>query len=228
MGGLGSWFKRVDASYLILFIFTKDELFINIILVVSNMKIEELSENLYEDLNGRISGVESSDNLIIQFECDDWNGFESTRFFKIICEDVVESDVYPTNTSNVEYNKTHILLWDHNEPRGSLFYSSEPKSKHELLGKIWEIHEELHGGWRPLTDYLNTYNSGTKIGFCEGSNGLLANGSKPLLEQFQIAIDNYIKNNLVISFTPKGGYKALVFDECFAICKSVKVIEFSN
>lgn len=203
-------------------------MFINNMLVALNMRIEELSENLYEDLNGRITGVKFSDSLIIQFQCDDWNDYESTRYFKIICEGVVESDVYPTNTCNVEYDESHILLWDHNESRGSLFYSSEANNRHELLGKLWEMHEKLHGGWRPLTDYINIYNSGTKIGFCEGTHGLIANGPKPLLEQFQIAIGNHIKNNLVISFTPEGGYKALIFDDCFAICKSVKVIEVSN
>ena len=81
------------------------------------------------------------------------------------------------------------------------------------------------GGWRPLTNFANTYRLGQFIEFCSGSSGQLAHGPKPLMELYQSAVGNRINTNFVPSYIPEGGCKALVFDTCFVICKSVTVAE---
>ena len=192
------------------------------------MNIEELSENLYEDLNGRITAVDYADDLVIYFQCDDWNDYEKGREFKITCKNVAESEIKPLSSGEVEFTDTHQLLWNHNEPHGYLYYSSEPKNRYELLGRIWEAHEKVFGGWRPLTEYANTYNAGQFIEFCKGGSGLLAQGPKSILETYQQAIVGKIETNYVPSYEPEGGCKALVFDDCFVICKSVAVEEVSS
>ncbi|MGF1868265.1 hypothetical protein L4D15_23960 [Enterovibrio norvegicus] len=189
------------------------------------MNIEELSERLYDDLNGRITAVDYSDDLVIDFQCNDWNDYGVTRYFKITCHGVTESEVRPSVSSEIEFTDSHQLLWNHNEPNGYLYYSSEPENKYEILGRIWEAHEKLFGGWRPLTDFANTYNAGQFIEFCKGSNGQLAHGPKPLMELYQSAVLNRIRTNFVPSYNPEGGGMALVFDTCFVICKSVTVAE---
>ncbi|WP_444904429.1 hypothetical protein ACJJIU_05650 [Microbulbifer sp. CnH-101-E] len=192
------------------------------------MNIEELSEKLYEDLNGRITAVDYTDGLIINFQCDDWNGHDQSRFFKITCYGVKETDAQPSEVGEVEFTDKNPLLWNHNEPHGYLYYSSEPESRYEILGRIWEVHEKTFGGWRPLTDFANTYHAGQFIEFCKGSNGQLAQGPKQLMEIYQASVIDKIKTNFVPSYTPEGGYKALVFDSCFVVCKSVAVDEVSS
>ena len=67
------------------------------------MNIEELSDKLYEDLNGRITAVDDSDELAIDFQCDDWNDCDATRYFKIRCHGVSESDVRPSVSGEIEF-----------------------------------------------------------------------------------------------------------------------------
>ncbi len=192
------------------------------------MKIEELSEKLYEDLNGRITAVDFLEDLVIYFQCDDWNDHDKIRFFKITCHGVKESNVHPSASGELEFTDSHQLLWNHNEPHGYLYYSSEPENRYEILGRIWVAHERLLGGWRSLKEYANTYNKGQLIEFCQGSHGQLAQGPKPLMEVYQDAVGDKVKTNYVPSYNPEGGYKALVFDECFVICKKVSVVVVSR
>jgi len=192
------------------------------------MSIEELSKELYEDLNGKITAIDYTDELIIYFQCDDRKDYDVTRKYKITCYGVSESEVQPSNSGEIEFTNEHQLLWNHNEPRGYLYYSSEPESRYEILGRVWEVHERIYKGWRPLADNANTYHGGQFIEFCKGSNGQLAHGPKPLLEAYEQAIKCKIKTNYVHSYQPVGGFKALVFDTCFVICKSVAVAEVSS
>lgn len=192
------------------------------------MDIEELSKELYEDLNGRITAVDYTDDLIIYFQCDDWKDNENTKKFKITCTSVAESEVQPSPSSEVVFSNNHQLLWAHNEPHGYLYYTSEPENRYDILGRIWEVHEKTFGGWRSLTDYANTYNAGQFIEFCQGSNGLLAQGPKSLIELYQQAIVGKIQTNYVPSYNPEGDTKALIFDNCFVICKSVAVEVLSS
>jgi len=48
------------------------------------------------------------------------------------------------------------------------------------------------------------------------------------MDAYQSAVSGWLKTNYVSSFVPEGGYKALVFDTCFVICKSVVVTENSR
>ena len=192
------------------------------------MNIEELSKKVYEDLNGRITAVDYTNELIIYFQCDDWKDYEVSKKFKITCNTVLESEVQPSPSGEIVFTEEHQLLWKHTEPHGYLYYTSEPESRYEILGRIWEAHEKAFGGWRPLTEYANTYNTGQFIEFCSGGNGLLAQGPKPLLELYQQAIDGKVQTNYVPSYKPEGEAKALVFDDCFVICKSLAVEELSS
>lgn len=189
------------------------------------MNIEELTKELYDDLNGRITAVDHSSELIIYFRCNDWRHQQETRHFKITCHDVQESNIQPSPSDEIEFTDTHPLLWKHNEPHGYLYYSSAPENRYDILGRIWEAHEKAFGGWHPLTDFANIYYSDQTMEFCKGSNGQLASGPKPLLDLYQSAIGNRIRTNQVTSYTPSGGYKALIFDSCFVVCKSVSIHE---
>lgn len=192
------------------------------------MKIEDLIKEVYEDLNGQITSVESSDDVIVYFECDDWNEENLTRKFKITCYGVKENAVVKSFVERIDFTDSDPILWNHNEEHGYLYYTSEFENNYELLGRLWESHEKVYGGLRPLSEYINTYRSGEHIEFCRGSYGLLAQGPKSVLAVYEAAILHRIKTNFVPSYKPEGGYRALFFDNLYVICKSVSVQELSN
>ncbi|WP_394170719.1 hypothetical protein [Saccharospirillum alexandrii] len=192
------------------------------------MNIEKLSEYVYEDLNGFITRVDLTNDLVIHFQCDDIKEIDVIRKFTITCHDVIESDVQPGFTGVIDFLNEHQLLWKHNAPQGYLYYSSEAENHYDLLGRLWETHEKLVDGWRQFSETINTRNAGIFIEFCKDSNGLLAQGPKPLLDKFQETALKHLKTNYVPSITPEGGYKALVFDCSFVICKAVTVNELTS
>jgi hypothetical protein len=66
------------------------------------------------------------------------------------------------------------------------------------------------------------------IEFCKDANGLLAQGPKPLLDEFQKIASKHLRTNYVSSYMPDGGCKVLVFDTSYVICKAVTVNEISS
>lgn len=192
------------------------------------MKIENLINEVYEDLNAEITVVESDDHLTVYFECDDWTHENVIRKFKITCLSAIESTVVKSFVGRIDFSNSDPILWNHNEEHGSLYYTSEFENNYELLGRLWEAHEKAFGGLRPLSESLNIDNSGQSIAFCKGSYGQLARGPRSILNVYKLAIGNRIKTNLVSSYKPEGGYVALFFDRSFVICKSVTVQELNS
>ncbi len=192
------------------------------------MKIEDLIKEVYEDLNAKITAVESNDHLTVYFECDDWANENVVRKFKITCLSAIESTVVKSYVGLMDFTNSDPVLWNHNEEHGYLYYTSEFENNYELLGRLWEAHEKVFGGLRPLSEYINMYNSGDYIEFCKGSYGLLAQGPKPILNVYELAIANRIQTKFVPSYEPEGGYSALFFDNLFIVCKSATVQELNS
>ncbi|EGQ7683629.1 hypothetical protein IZS58_004576 [Vibrio parahaemolyticus] len=192
------------------------------------MKIEELAEYLYEDLNGRITSIEQGDVLKIQFECDDWLENDVIRRFEITCIDVEESEINVSGSGGLGFYNEHPLLLKYNEPQGELYYSSEAINKYEILGRIYAAHESVLIGWRPLSEYLNISHAGERIAFCDGSYGLLARGPKSLLNIYAESIKGLITTNYVFAFNPQGSFKVLVFEHGYVICKFVELVEMCS
>ena len=192
------------------------------------MKIEEFVDKFWEDLNGRITQVEEGNELVMFFQCDDWDDTDKIRTFKFRCNGVVESTAIQSPSDSVRFLSQHPLIWDHNEPSGQLFYVSEPENRYEILGRMFDAHQKIYGGWRGFNDYANTYSPGFNVHFGEGSNGLLASGPKSLLEAYAKSVRGRVETQLLMDNSRKADYKALIFDMCFVICESVKVKEMSS
>lgn len=193
----------------------------------TDMNIDQLSEYVYEDLNGRITCVDCTEDFVIHFQCDDLKEDGVIRKFSITCHGVRESEVQTGFSGTIYFSSDHQLLWRHNEPQGYLYYTSKASNQYELLGKLWEQNEKIFGGWKHLADSVNTYNAGHMIEFCKDSNGLLAQGPRPLLEEFQKVASEYLNTNYVVSYMPDGGCKALIFDSSYVICRAVTVNEIT-
>lgn len=193
------------------------------------MNIKELSEKYRMDLDGYITTISTSKyDLIITFQCKGWDNPDEIKHLNLICKDVVENEIKPTILDEISFADTHPLLWKHNEECGSLYYSSNLENKYEIFGRLWEIHENMYTGWRRLKDHLNIRNTG-HLDFCSGTYGLLAQGPKRVLEEYQNIISDVVETNYVPSGEiSKNVFKALILDEHYVICKSVSVAEYQQ
>jgi hypothetical protein len=191
------------------------------------MNIEELSEVVYEDLNGRIVSVDyRDDTLTVTYECDYWKDPNKRVSFRLVCSDVAESTACPCVSETLRWTVEHSLLLNHNDTHGSLFFSSAPHNPHEVVGLLYQTHEDLFQGWRPLRDYINHGDKTAQI--LAAGTGVLAEGPVSVLELYQKTIAHLLRTNIAISYTPHGGCKAILFDDCFIVCKTVEVREQSG
>ena len=192
------------------------------------MDIETLCHQVYEDLNGEITAVnqlECSNDLEIEFECDDWCQLNQQRHFKIHCHQVVESTIAPTMCYQIEWSDNSPLLLKHNQPQGHLYYSSKPKDRHQILGLLWQAHESVFQGWRPLREHINCYTVDGIVEFANDNYGLLAHGPEPLMKHYQNILTNKLSTNYVPTNGKMANYQALIFEHGFVICQSVTVTD---
>ncbi|MEY4588258.1 MAG: hypothetical protein RL497_334 [Pseudomonadota bacterium] len=192
------------------------------------MEIENLIEEFHNGLNGRITAVELGDSVSVYFECDDWIKENVVRKFKITCISVKESTVAISAVDSIDFTQSDPVLWNHNEEHGYLYYSSECENNYELLGRLWEAHEKVYAGLRPLSECINATKSGGHIEFCKGAFGQLAAGPRPILNVYEVVIANKLATNFVPSYKPEGGFSALFFDNLFIVCKVVVVEELNS
>jgi hypothetical protein len=186
------------------------------------MNIEELSEAVYEDLNGRIVSADHQDDRVtLVYECDYWEDPDKRVSFLLRCSEVAETTACPGVSGDLWWTSEHPLLLNHNHQHGSLFFTSKPANLHGVVGVLYQTHEDLFQGWRPLRDHIN--HCGKTHEILASGNGLLARGPIPLLELYQKSVQRLIKTNIVNSYTPDGGCRAIIFEDSFVICKEVEV-----
>lgn len=188
----------------------------------AKMNIEELSEAVYEDLNGKIVSADHHDTAVtLLYECDNWKEPDKRVSFRLRCVDVAETTACPGVSETLQWTTEHPLLLNHNRQHGDLFFTSTPDNPHEVVGVLYQTHEDFFQGWRPLRDYINQCGKTHQI--LAAGNGLLARGPLPLLELYQSSVAHLLKTNIVNSYTPLGGYSALIFDDSFVICRNTEV-----
>ncbi|WOH37645.1 hypothetical protein RI844_20160 [Thalassotalea fonticola] len=49
----------------------------------------------------------------------------------------------------------HPVLNDHIGDAGDLFFSSKPENSNEIIGLLYQAHENYFRGWRELSKYIN-------------------------------------------------------------------------
>lgn len=182
---------------------------------------DELSEAVYEDLNGRIVTVSTDDKEYhVLFECDDWRDYDRRRRFELVFEDVPEATARPSATGGLLAADEHPILWQHNDEHVSLFFSSAPSEPTELVGRLYEAHTRLLGDWRALAEYLHANSQ-----LLRGGHGLLAQGPKRVIDEYASVVGDTLRYSIVHGHTPRGGYRVVLFDECYVVFREVSVIE---
>jgi hypothetical protein len=185
---------------------------------------EELSEAVYEDLNGRITAVSADQQAYhVFFECDDWRDHDRRRHFELVLGDVPEATATPSASGDIQAAHEHPILWQHNDEHVSMFFSSSPSQPLELLGALYEAHTRLVGGWRELGDYLHTTSE-----LLRGGHGLFAQGPRRIIEDYARVAGESLRHSIVHGHSSPGGYQVVLFDECYVVCRSVSVVEHED
>ncbi|WDD99288.1 hypothetical protein [Thalassomonas actiniarum] len=186
------------------------------------MNIEILCENIYEDLEGYISAIESTYmGISFIYETDHWDDFDKRIKLKIECEGVAESTLNIDAGGSFQLFTKHPVLDEYLGDSGVLYFSSKPENPNEIIGLLYSEHESYFGDWRDLSKYLNT-----NIPFSEllsSGNGSLANAPINVLEIYKNAVSDYLNVNIVKSHKNDGGFKMLVVENTYIVCKSISV-----
>jgi hypothetical protein len=183
--------------------------------------LEELCEGVYEDLNGRVVSVESDlDTYRVIFECDDWKDHEQRRRFGISFKDVPESNATPSYCDSLETLNDHPILWRHNDEYVEAYFSSVPSNPVELIGRLYEAHERLFGGWRRLDEYLHANSA-----MLAGGHGMLVKGPKQAVDEYLAAIGDSLRYSIVRGHTPKGDCRIMLFDNNYVVYRDVEIVE---
>lgn len=187
------------------------------------INIETLCENIYEDLEGFITSIESTYmGISFIYETDNWNNYDERLRIRIECEKVLESTLKLEAGGSFDLLAEHPILDEYKGDSGSLFFSSKPHNPHEIIGLLFEANESYFCGWRELSKYLNTSLPYKEL--LGSGNGLLANGPILVLNNYKRAIEDLIDVNIVKSHANDGGdYKLLVIEDCFIICKQFNI-----
>jgi len=185
------------------------------------MTFNELSEAVYEDLNGRVLSVSSDEKAYrVVFECDDWRDNDRRRRFELIFEDVPEANATSSECWGFHLVEEHPLLWNHNEENVSMFFSSTPSDPLALLGRLYEAHTLLVGEWREMSRYWKAGSKLLQLGY-----GLLAEGPRRIIDEYARVVGDTLRFSIVHGHNPRGGYRVVFFDECYVVCRNVSVIE---
>jgi len=188
------------------------------------MTFEELSEAIYEDLNGQIATVaRDRERYSVFVECDDWQQHDRRRRFELLFEEVQESTATPSCLSSLQSASDHPLLWNHNDEHLTMYFSSVPASPLELLGQLYEAHSLLLGVWRPLSDYLHAGSALMQQGY-----GQFAQGPRRVIEEYVHVVGDQCRYSIIHGHTPKGGYRIVLLDECYVVCRRVSVVEHAD
>ncbi len=186
------------------------------------MNIETLCENIYEDLVGYISSIESTYmGVSFIYETDHWDDHDKRVRFKIDCEGVAESTLNLDAGGSFQILDEHPVLEEYTGDSGSLFFSSKPDNPNEIIGLLYSAHLLYFGEWRKLSKYLNTNVSSVEL--LNSGNGLLATAPIKVLKVYKEAVSDYLKVNIVKSHANYSGYRILLVEDTYIVCKNISV-----
>jgi hypothetical protein len=182
------------------------------------MELETLCQELYEDLNGRITAVEFGDALTLRAECEHWDEAQGRLRFELCCEGVEDFKLVGARLGWVHWEEQHPLLLAYHEPRESLYFSSRPADVSRAVMALAEAHAKVYGRWRWAVPF-------GAPGFQKlfaGGNGCVTVGPKTLIDAYAAALQDHCELSRVHDSGPiKLDTRILVLEENYVICRKV-------
>jgi hypothetical protein len=180
------------------------------------MTFADLTENFYEDLNGRITCIRLVDEVFhFDFEFDHWSPERGRMCATLSCRDVVESTVSAGYLGGIAECDDDPLLWHHCESRDYLFFSSAASNPFEVLGRLYDVHYRLFGSYREPSEYFQT--DPEKL---QKSLGQLASGPRSAIAAYHMAAAPFMRCTIVPARERSAELRLVYFDDAYLICGS--------
>jgi hypothetical protein len=179
-----------------------------------------------DDPEAAVTGVSwRGDDVVVEVEVfrHDDTAVETTRKFKIVCSGVAETQVALSGFLCAEWSADHPALLRYNEPRGTLYFSSAPADPQAVIGRLWQVSQDVYRGYRTMADDFNL-NGYHLVDLLAGGHGQLAVAPLSVVARYVEAIGGAMATNVVAGPVPQGGYRILDFQgDCYVICRVAAV-----
>ena len=103
----------------------------------------------------------------------------------VTCTGVVENQLALGEICEFEIDDEHVLLLDHRDSRSELYSSSTGTDVTMARAELARAHDELLGGWRPMTRYLRFDQLENLLTY---PSALIASGPTTLVDRYQKAL----------------------------------------
>lgn len=185
------------------------------------MRIHELADYIYEDLEPRITFVRwVNESLEIGITCEDAKE-DRMRHFRIVCAGVVEAHITPTVFGCMSMPLDHPVLLNHTDDFGYLTFSSSPQTAEVVVSRLYETHYRVCADWRPLSEYVNHLRKEGLVALLNGGMGMIAQGPYKILLAYQEAIGGLLETSLVrTERKSRDSVSILLLDSEFVIAQS--------
>jgi hypothetical protein len=179
-----------------------------------------------DDPEAAVVGVSwRDDDVVVEVEVFqlDAAAVETARKFQIVCTGVVEVRVALSGFLCAEWSAAHPALLKYNEPQATLYFSSAAVDPHAVIGRLWQVSQDVYRGYRAMSDDFNL--TGYPLAdLLAGGHGQLAVAPLSVIARYVEAIGGDIQTNVVMGAAPEGGLHILDFHgDCYVICRAAAV-----
>ena len=195
---------------------------------LNDMDLARLSDSLYDDSNALTTCVRlgSSGDLLVDVECDDWEGAERRRRFTITCRGQVANNVCVGGISSIALHREHPLLLEHRGRQGALYFSTSPRDPDRVFSELWNVLSRAYLGWVAPLEVIEHSPSSFRA-LLIGGYGLLLRGPISVLESVRAHLGDALVTQLIETHAADSNLVVLVLEDHYVICREVEVTENS-
>lgn len=188
------------------------------------MTLAEILEAIYEDLDGRIIGVnDHPDGLLVAYECSDWRLQSGRIRFRFLCRGASDWTVTVGPCTTITIAEAHPLLLGRQQPGQRVYFSSAPTDPQELSRLLEQAHDDVFGDWLPYRMHLHA-----DAALLASGNGLLAEGPVTFIHK----VLEVVRGRLKITVLPPSPaaaprtekWIAVLFQGQYVVCRSLELL----
>lgn len=183
--------------------------------------IDDDEENEWLNLS---SAVWIADDLNLSFAVKDLSENKIVSKWIVKCVDVISYLISDAYGGGLNYHEDdHLAIAQFTDPQVMLHFKGKVKSASRLMVDLWDVHRKVADDWIPFETYIN--NSSKLHDLISGGYGLLANGPKFLIDEYEIVLK---KHSIGSSRTKEVPCKRWIENRFEPIIKPVAMIHFGE